>query len=86
METLLCAVSITENIADDVSAQVEQEENPSFTVKHFEYLSPWHQDFTSQSLGLQFSIIRDIVYTFLLSSSLNDLRAMGRETKRNILA
>lgn len=43
--------------------------------------SPWHRDYKTKMCGLQIPSVRDRVYTFLLHSSLNDLRAMGRETR-----
>jgi len=44
-------------------------------------ISPWARDYKSPACGFRQPTIRDKVYTFLISSSLNELRAMGRETK-----
>ena len=43
--------------------------------------NPWYRDYTAKLCGLRTPSVRDRVYTFLLGSYLNELRAIGRETR-----
>ena len=61
--------------AHDSSMSID-EENDSVNQPN-----PWHRDYTAKMCGLHAPSIRDRVYTFLLSSSLNELRKMCRETR-----
>ncbi len=92
MESLLCAVSMSRHVADDSSPPVQLEEYPVRTDIPVECdleadltmeqsnQNLWHRDYTSQPFVFRSSNNRDKLYTFLVSSSLSELRSMGRET------
>ena len=46
--------------------------------------NPWHRDYRAKLCGLAVPTMRDRAYTFLISSSLNELRALGRKTRKKL--